>query len=134
MPLPSYNYNVLSHRLLDGDTLDVVVDLGFNVSYSISCRVLGIDTPEHTTNAGLLVKQVFAKWLAASKKLTTQSVKFDKFGGRYDGSIFNDAGQSWSVYALSKGLARPYNGEKKPAWTNAELSEIEQMAHSILNQ
>jgi len=59
-----YIYRVRKvHKVVDGDTIDVDIDLGFNVSYYQRVRLAGIDTPEsRTTDAyekklGLEVKE-----------------------------------------------------------------------------
>jgi micrococcal nuclease len=41
-----YVYNATITNIVDGDTVDAVVDLGFNVSTKIRFRLNGIDTPE----------------------------------------------------------------------------------------
>ena len=45
-----YNFRVISvDRVVDGDTIDVTLDLGFNICKSERIRVAGIDTPEKRT-------------------------------------------------------------------------------------
>ena len=44
-----YEYACKVKRVVDGDTVDVVLDLGFDVSYSCRVRLYGIDTPESRT-------------------------------------------------------------------------------------
>jgi len=41
-----YRYNAEVLRVVDGDTLDLRVDLGFGVSFKIRARLYGVDTPE----------------------------------------------------------------------------------------
>jgi micrococcal nuclease len=41
-----YDYKVLTHRIVDGDTYDLTVDLGFHLTARIRVRLLGGDTPE----------------------------------------------------------------------------------------
>lgn len=41
-----YNYSAHLIRVVDGDTVDLTVDLGFSVSISTRFRVFGIDAPE----------------------------------------------------------------------------------------
>lgn len=41
-----WEYRAEVRRVVDGDTLDLLVDLGFGVHLAVRCRVLGIDTPE----------------------------------------------------------------------------------------
>lgn len=41
-----YEYKAKVDRVVDGDTVDFIVDLGFNVNIKIRTRLLGVDTPE----------------------------------------------------------------------------------------
>ena len=59
-----YEYNVKVVKVIDGDTVDVDIDLGFGMTYKKQrVRMLGIDTPESRTRD--LVEKKFGK---ASKK------------------------------------------------------------------
>ena len=45
-----YVYNATIERVVDGDTIDVTLDLGFDVRlHKQRCRLAGIDTPESRT-------------------------------------------------------------------------------------
>jgi len=44
-----YEYNAVLDRVVDGDTIDVNIDLGFNVWKKIRVRMEGINTPESRT-------------------------------------------------------------------------------------
>ena len=58
-----YEYNCEVKRVVDGDTVDVVIDLGFDIHYASRVRLYGIDTPESRTRnkdekvRGLMSKQ-----------------------------------------------------------------------------
>ncbi len=41
-----YEYKGNVKKVIDGDTLDVVVDLGFGIYHEVRVRLLGVDTPE----------------------------------------------------------------------------------------
>ena len=59
-----YEYNVSVTKVVDGDTVDVDIDLGFGMTYKKQrVRLMGIDTPESRTRD--LVEKLFGK---ASKK------------------------------------------------------------------
>jgi len=45
-PVPKYLYHAKVERWVDGDTVDLEVDLGFKVSVHERFRLFGIDTPE----------------------------------------------------------------------------------------
>jgi len=44
-----YEYKIKVLRVIDGDTVDVLVDIGFSVHKKIRIRMMGIDTPESRT-------------------------------------------------------------------------------------
>ena len=44
-----FEYKATVKRVIDGDTVDAIVDLGFKVAYSCRVRLAGIDTPESRT-------------------------------------------------------------------------------------
>jgi len=44
-----YEYNCKVEKIVDGDTIDVVLDLGFDILYKSRVRLYGIDTPESRT-------------------------------------------------------------------------------------
>ena len=65
-----YIYDVVAvTKIVDGDTMDCVFDLGFDVMFKSRVRMLGIDTPEsRTRNAnekvyGLLSKKHLKSWV-----------------------------------------------------------------------
>lgn len=41
-----WNYRAHCYRVVDGDTYDVAVDLGFNIYHKVRLRLKGVDTPE----------------------------------------------------------------------------------------
>ena len=43
-------YRCTLDRVIDGDTIDVCIDLGFDVLTRKRCRLMGIDTPESRTS------------------------------------------------------------------------------------
>ena len=44
-----YEYAAKVERVVDGDTIDVTLDLGFSIQYQARIRLLGINTPESRT-------------------------------------------------------------------------------------
>ena len=44
-----YEYKCKVKRVVDGDTMDVILDLGFDVLHSVRVRLSAIDTPESRT-------------------------------------------------------------------------------------
>jgi micrococcal nuclease len=79
-----YEYRVKKVTgVVDGDTIDVDIDLGFNISYSQRVRLAGIDTPESRTTdkkekvLGLEVKQRLKDILATASVVVIRTQKPD---------------------------------------------------------
>lgn len=53
---PAYQYRGLTARVIDGDTYELDIDLGFRVSFTINGRLHGVDCPELSTEAGKQAK------------------------------------------------------------------------------
>ena len=43
---PSYEFPVRITNVVDGDTVDALIDIGFKIKYDERIRLLGLDTPE----------------------------------------------------------------------------------------
>ena len=80
-----FQYNATLNRVIDGDTVKLNVDLGFNVSVIIDFRLLGINAPEvkgNTKPAGL-ASTAHLSLLLSQGTLTITSflpLKTDKYG------------------------------------------------------
>lgn len=108
-----YNYKVTEiKRTVDGDTIDVVIDLGFNISKSTRVRLLGIDAPETRTKdkkekeKGLKSKEFLSALLDGFhdyNEVVLVSTKLDGFG-RSLGHIYID-GENLSEIMISNGHA-----------------------------
>lgn len=57
MKTPAYRYRAFCHRVIDGDTYELDIDLGFKVSTILPIRLRGVDTPEMDTKAGKKAKE-----------------------------------------------------------------------------
>ena len=118
-----YEYRVKKvHKVVDGDTIDVDIDLGFSVSFFSRVRLAGIDTPEsRTTDAkekalGLEVKEKIKKELAAAKDVVIKTEKPDSSEkyGRILGWVFLDgADLSLNQKLINEGYAWTYGGGTK---------------------
>lgn len=120
---PKYNFPVQSFCIIDGDTISVSLDLGWDISIDQSCRLLGVDAPEKSTPAGKAVKQVVANKLAEYKEILCESIERDKYQGRFVGRIWL-GDSSLNQWLLDKQLVKSYDGGKKQPWTSEELDEI----------
>lgn len=118
-----YEYRVKKvHKVVDGDTIDVDIDLGFSVSFFSRVRLAGIDTPEsRTTDAkekalGLEVKEKIKKELAAAKNVVIKTEKPDSSEkyGRILGWVFLDGAEvSLNQKLIDEGYAWTYGGGTK---------------------
>jgi micrococcal nuclease len=111
-----YHYKVLSvEKVVDGDTVDVVIDLGFSLYTKQRVRILGIDAPEIRTRdpkekeRGEASKEFAEAWFSDGE-FTVQTTKDDKYG-RILGD-FRKVGEemSYSESVLSEGFGVPYPG------------------------
>lgn len=60
-----YEYNAKVDRVVDGDTVDFIVDLGFNINIKIRTRLIGVDTPERGHENWKKATETCAKLLAS---------------------------------------------------------------------
>jgi micrococcal nuclease len=114
-----YEYNCTIVRVVDGDTVDVDIDLGFDTwRRGERIRLYGVDTPECRSRsatekkAGLLAKGFVMQMLheGGTYKLTTKEK--GKFG-RYLGTIKIDGELTINAALISEHLAVPYSGQNK---------------------
>ena len=118
-----YEYRVKQVlRVVDGDTIDVDIDLGFDISFTSRVRLAGIDTPESRTTdkrekvLGLEVKQRLKELLSKSSSLVIKTEKPDSTEkyGRILGWLFIDgAEKSINEGLIADGYAWGYMGEAK---------------------
>jgi micrococcal nuclease len=118
-----YEYRVKSVLgVVDGDTIDVDIDLGFDISITKRVRLAGIDTPESRTSdkaekvLGLEVKELLKKKLKEATTVVIRTEKPDSSEkyGRVLGWLFIDgAEQSFNETMIASGYAWEYMGETK---------------------
>lgn len=128
-----FEYHAKVNKIIDGDTINVDLDLGFNVVLSNqSVRLLGIDTPESRTSDktekvfGTLSKNKVKEFIDKCEgQIILQTVLSDseeKFG-RLLGKIINPKDNvilnDWLIISH---YAVAYNGENKDKVAQAHLS------------
>jgi len=127
-------------KIVDGDTIDVIIDLGFDIMYRSRVRLFGIDTPEsRTSNAeekvrGLLSKNFLKEHLKSSKKIVIKTHKGEETGkfGRILGEIFID-GININQKMCDEGYAVAYYGQNKQLVESAhEANKQKLIAAGIL--
>lgn len=114
-----YEYKCGVTKIVDGDTVDCEIDLGFDIVYKSRVRLYGIDTPESRTKdldekaRGKLASDFLAQHILHADKLVIQT-KLDKKGkfGRVLGVIVAD-GVDLNQALIDNHLAVAYTGQSK---------------------
>jgi micrococcal nuclease len=133
-----YEYRATIVKIVDGDTVDVDIDLGFNVVLRDErVRIAGIDTPESRTRDleekkfGLAAKARVKQLLGKTCVLKTQINKSGedmkgKFGRILgDFNVYDSDTDSWKLLTsilISEGHAVPYHGQNKDDVQKAHLA------------
>jgi len=106
-------------KVIDGDTVDVVIDLGFDLSKKERVRLAGIDTPESRTRDaeekvfGLEAKAYLKTRLEGCEKLIVKTEKDGKYGRMLGWFYSSDSEHSINNEMIEKGYAWEYDGGKK---------------------
>lgn len=113
-----YQYRATILRVIDGDTIDVDIDLGFDSwLHKQRIRLVGVDTPESRTRNkqekahGLLAKKFVQEKLQLGKVYLLRTKKKGKFG-RYLGE-FKVGRTTINKLLIKERLAVPYTGQNK---------------------
>lgn len=95
-------------RVIDGDTIDVMLDLGFSIYHKVRLRLYGINAPEMGTAEGREAKKFLESLIAMEPAVTLRTLKdkTDKFG-RYLADLRGAHG-SLNRLMIDGGHAKPY--------------------------
>jgi micrococcal nuclease len=112
-----YHYKIKKiERIVDGDTLDVSIDLGFGITISHRVRLKGIDAAETRTKdliekaEGLAAKVWIEKELSREGEWVIETTKEDKYG-RILGTLYLVGDPvTLNERMLNEGIAKPYLG------------------------
>lgn len=139
-----YTNEILWFNVIDGDTVQCMIDLGYNMYHKIMARLDRIDAPETRKKnlteriAGEKVKDLVN--LILSKAFTDSYIYLDayeliKHDGR--GRVIADIwmgthNRNMSSILIQMGVARPYDGaEARGSWTEEELVNISKKCDEI---
>jgi micrococcal nuclease len=109
-------------NVVDGDTIDVVIDLGFDIMFASRVRLAGIDTPESRTKdlkekaLGLESKEYLKKHLKDAKSVVIKTEKInssEKFGRILGWLYVNGDTESINDKMINDGYAWGYMGDTK---------------------
>jgi micrococcal nuclease len=118
-----YEYFVKEVKnVVDGDTIDVIIDLGFDILFASRVRLAGIDTPESRTTdkaekaLGLEAKEYLKKYLKDAKSVVIRTEKMDsseKYGRILGWVYINGESESLNNKMINDGYAWGYLGDTK---------------------
>jgi micrococcal nuclease len=115
-----YEYSCTVDRVVDGDTCDVILDLGFDILYRTRVRLYGIDTPESRTRdkdekvRGKLAGAFLQEAIDNGSKVVIETKLKDSKGkfGRVLGNVIVD-GKNINQAMIENYLAVAYFGQSK---------------------
>ena len=115
-----YEYSCKVQRVVDGDTIDVVLDLGFDILHKCRVRLYGIDTPESRTRdldekaRGKMASAFLSDAINSGNKVVIQTKLKDSKGkyGRVLGEVIID-GENINQSMIDANLAVGYFGQSK---------------------
>jgi len=122
-----YTYRGKLKRVVDGDTIDVYIDLGFDIHYFSRVRLAGINAPESRTRnleekkAGLAAKEYVEQWFdKLGNEFIIKTTKEEKGKyGRVLGTITDLKDQRClNMDLVDNGLARLYDGTGDKTWSD----------------
>jgi micrococcal nuclease len=113
-----YEYNCKVKRVVDGDTVDVIIDLGFDIHFATRVRLYGMDTPESRTRnkdekvRGYMSKDFLEEWMEKDDVIIrTRRDKKGKFGRVLGEMIVR--GENVNKLMIKECLAFEYYGQSK---------------------
>lgn len=122
-------YGATVLKVVDGDTVDLMVDLGFKIHHKIRVRLYGVNTPESRTRdlaekaMGLKAKSFTEDWLTNHKWVFVNTIpnKNDKYGRVlakiYSSDQVNDPKTAClNTDIIQAGYAREYFGVGDKTW------------------
>ena len=128
-----FEYNFKLVKVVDGDTVDIDIDLGFGVWLrNQRIRIMGIDTPESRTSDpvekkyGMLAKDQVVKYLANSIKFRSfkdEKWKFGRILGDFE--VFHPTSNKWMMMAeamIMENYGVKYHGQSKDMIVSEHLN------------
>lgn len=129
--MDKYIYRAKLDRVVDGDTVDALIDVGFDIWFKKRIRFKGVDTWESRTRnleekalglkAKARTKELLEKVSSKSGYFRIKSYGLGKYGRVLaDVFIMDKDGKQWNVNEtlISEGHAYVYDGGKKKVFTS----------------
>jgi micrococcal nuclease len=126
---PRYHYQCLAFETVDGDTLDITIDLGVRINHQMRVRLAGVNAPElrggsdDERQAALRAREFVHRWCYRMRETLmahTQQDKADKYGRMLVTLYHLESGETLQDAMIKAGHAVAYDGQsaRKP-WGSA---------------
>tara|TARA_R100001377_G_scaffold81205_1_gene60599 strand:+ start:340 stop:777 length:438 start_codon:yes stop_codon:yes gene_type:complete len=128
-----YEYKCEVKRVVDGDTMDVILDLGFDILHACRVRMAGIDTPESRTrdldekargklSKAFLKKSIKGKKVVLKTKLSDSRGKFGRVIAEVWAEFEEGSLRNVNELMIKESHAVKYNAENKALVAEAHLT------------
>ena len=141
-----YEYNCRILKVVDSDTIDVDIDLGFNISlFNQRIKLKGINTPESRTRNleekkfGFLTKEMVQSYCSVGKTLSLRTSKDEReqfgclLGEFMVYHIKNDAYQTLNSILVEEGYAVEDHGQSEEEIKEKQFFNRERL-RGLLNE
>jgi len=127
-----YEYKCKVKRVVDGDTMDVILDLGFDVHHAVRVRMAGIDTPESRTrdkdekargklSKAFLKESIKGKKIVLKTKIKDSKGKFGRVIAEVWAEFEKGSLRNINELMIKECYAVKYNAENKALVAEAHL-------------
>ena len=128
-----YEYKCQVKRVVDGDTMDVILDLGFDIHHVVRVRLAGIDTPESRTrdldekargklSKAFLKESIKGKKVVLKTRLGNSKGKFGRVIAEVWGEFEKGSLRNINELMIKEGYAVKYNAENKALVQEAHMA------------
>ena len=128
-----YEYKCKVKRVVDGDTMDVILDLGFDVHHAVRVRLAGIDTPESRTrdkdekargklSKAFLKENIKGKKIVLKTKIKDAKGKFGRVIAEVWAEFEKGSLRNVNELMIKECYAVKYNAENKALVKDAHMA------------
>ena len=128
-----YEYKCKVKRVVDGDTMDVILDLGFDVHHAVRVRLAGIDTPESRTrdkdekargklSKAFLKESIKGKKIVLKTKIKDSKGKFGRVIAEVWAEFEKGSLRNVNELMIKECYAVKYNAENKALVEDAHMA------------
>ena len=128
-----YEYKCKVKRVVDGDTMDVILDLGFDVHHAVRVRLAGIDTPESRTrdldekargklSKAFLKESIKGKKIVLKTKIKDAKGKFGRVIAEVWAEFEKGSLRNINELMIKECYAVKYNAENKALVKDAHMA------------